>query len=112
MNNCCGNCNEEEDKSKAMYSIDYDGLIEKLEETRDELDSAIKILKNRKEKDSIINTILSKEYEDEEKSSIEEEPSADELLDYLIKIQKQRIPYKYYYYDDKDTFRYRPWFTF
>jgi len=110
MNNCCGNCNEE-DKSKAMYSIDYDGLIEKLEETKNELDTVIKILKDRKNKDNVINTILSEEYEDEEKDSVDK-LDVNELIDLFKDIQKQKVPYYYRYYDDDDMFRYRPWFTF
>ena len=106
----CNGCNDE-DTSKAMYSIDYDGLIEKLEETRDELDTVIKILKNRKEKDNMINTILSEEYEDDTQ---EDEIDVDELLKIIkdLKQKKTISPYKYHWYGDKDMFRYYPWFTF
>lgn len=104
MNKC--NCNScDIDKSKAMYSMDYDGLIEKLEETRSELDTVIKILKDRKEKDNIINTILSEEYEDDKVDEI----NVDDLLQTIKRMQRQQQPYTW---KKPYTWYYYPWITF
>ena len=51
--------------SKAMYAVDYDNLIERLISARDEIDSLINLLEDRKAKDDVINSILSTEYEEE-----------------------------------------------
>lgn len=62
-NNCCGNMCKND--SKAMYSVDYDSLIEKLTHTRDEIDNMINTLESRKNMDKTINDILSSDYDDE-----------------------------------------------
>lgn len=109
--NCCNYCNDdEEDKSRAMYSIDYDSLIERLEKTRNEIDDTIKLLKDKKNKDDIINSILSEEYEEEEREKTPSKPDAKDLLDELIKIQQKRIPYRYYETTPKDFLFYPPWY--
>ena len=109
--NCCNYCNDdEEDKSRAMYSIDYDSLIERLENTRDEIDATIKLLKDKKNKDDIINSILSEEYEEEEKEKAFSRKDTKDLLDELIEIQKQRIPYRYYYNNIPNDVFYPPWY--
>lgn len=87
-----------------MYSTDYDSLIERLTKTRDEIDDTIKILERRKEKDSVINNILSNDYEDEAKEEAEE---LEKLLKDILKgeavekiITNNKLPYRYrrYYY--------------
>lgn len=51
--------------SKAMYTADYDNLIERLISARNEIDDLINLLEDRKAKDDAINSILSTEYEEE-----------------------------------------------
>ena len=59
---CTGSCSNE---SKNMYSADYDSVIDSLKHTRDEIDTLIRQLENRKNKDKVINDILSSDFEDE-----------------------------------------------
>ena len=110
MNNYC-NCKDDScsigDKSKNMYSIDYDSLIERLERTRDEIDETIRILSNKKMKDSVINDILSSD-DDETITANEVEEMLRELdkkrnNSYTTNVKtplyyKYRYPYKYYPY--------------
>lgn len=88
MNNYC-NCNSKtcsSDTSKAMYSADYDALIEKLTKTRNEIDDTIKILEDRKEKDTFINNVLSSDYDEIEEDSVKEEDvELKKLLDDIMK---------------------------
>lgn len=98
---CCCNSYTNNDGLKAMSSIDYDSLIERLEEARDEINAVIKILCDRKDKDNMINSILSSNYEEEDEKEDEEKKESkdtdiDELLKIFRDIQKQRTPYKYY----------------
>lgn len=87
MNNYC-DCNSKtcsSNTSKTMYSADYDTLIEKLTKTRNEIDDTIKILEDRKEKDTFINNILSSDYDKiEEDSAKEEDEELKKLLDDII----------------------------
>lgn len=83
MNNYCCNSNKCENDSKAMYSVDYDSLIEDLTHTRDEIDSLIKTLEARKYKDKTINDILSSDYE-EEKQDDTDVKELEKLLKYII----------------------------
>ena len=110
VNNYC-NCKDDScsigDKSKNMYSIDYDSLIERLERTRDEIDETIRILSNKKMKDSVINDILSSD-DDEIVTANEVEEMLRELdkkrnNGYTTNVKtplyyKYRYPYKYYPY--------------
>lgn len=67
-------CNSDKCKndSKAMYSVDYDSLIEDLTHTRNEIDDLIKTLEARKNKDKAINDILSSDYEEKKEAADEE----------------------------------------
>ena len=109
MNNYC-NCNSKtcsSNTSKAMYSADYDALIEKLTKTRNEIDDTIKILEDRKEKDTFINNVLSSDYDEIEEDNVKEEDSVKEedaelkkLLDDIINgtattSTTTTIPYRY-----------------
>lgn len=80
MNNYCCNSNKCGNDSKAMYSVDYDSLIEDLTHTRDEIDSLIKTLEARKYKDKTINDILSSDYEEEKQDDIDVKRELEELL--------------------------------
>ena len=101
---CCGfNC---DDSSRNMYSIDYDSLIERLENTKKEIDDTIRILENKKAKDNIINDILSREDEDDD---AEAEPLHEKC--HSIK-HKTPIRYKVYYPYNRHRypFEFYPWF--
>ena len=106
---CNDNCIKDYDESKAMYSIDYDSLIEQLENTRDEIDSVIKILYNKKEKDSVINQILS--YEDDTETSDNEDSKMDDILDTLRQIQKDKQKFPNFYYWWYPYYRYPTYYT-
>lgn len=103
MNNYC-DCNSKtcsSNASKAMYSADYDALIEKLTKTRNEIDDTIKILEDRKEKDTFINNILSSDYDKiEEDNAKEEDEELKKLLDDIMNgtatvSTNTTIPYRY-----------------
>lgn len=118
MNNYC-NCKDNKcdigDKSRNMYSVDYDSLIERLEKTKDEIDDTINLLKDKKRKDSVINDILSSEDDECECNDYKE---LEELIDEIRKnnnnytITNTRYPYKYRPYPYKYPFRWYPtiWF--
>lgn len=85
MNNYCCNSNKCGNDSKAMYSVDYDSLIEDLTHTRNEIDSLIKTLEARKYKDKTINDILSSDYEEEKQNDIHVKEELEELLKDMMK---------------------------
>ena len=112
MNNYC-NCRDDRcdigDKSRNMYSVDYDSLIERLEKTRDEIDDTINLLKDKKMKDSVINDILSSDDDECECQEIEELIDKAKGKNYTI--TNTRYPYKVIY-PYKYPFRWYPtvWF--
>lgn len=81
-------CNIDNDKSNFSCSIDYDSLIERLTATRDEIDNLINVLKNREAKDSVINEILSSEYEETEEKN-EESDEYKKIIEEVLKKNKQ-----------------------
>lgn len=102
----CGGCDEQ---SKINF-VDYDSLIEELQETRDKINNLIKILEHKKLKDDAINQILLSNYDDESQQEQQhqkqyQEQQDDELLEILEKILEKigdhkvydyRYPYQWY----------------
>lgn len=112
VNNCCGNSEKCSNDSKAMYSVDYDSLIEDLTHTRDEIDTLINTLKARKNKDKTINDILSSDYEDDCLEEDDDKSELDKLLEDIMKDTPiYPYPYRYhpnYYWISKSP--YKVWF--
>lgn len=90
--------------SKSMYSADYDNLIERLTSIRDEIDSVINVLNDRKVKDNAINSILSKEYEEEDEGILTEKD-----IDLLKKVLgRNNATVTYVPYSKKYPFQWYP----
>lgn len=105
MHNYCCSSDKCKNDSKAMYSVDYDSLIEDLTHTRNEIDDLIKTLEARKNKDKVINDILSSDYE--EKKEVDGE--LKELLEDIMEKDIDEIVRKY---PNTTKYPYRPyWWT-
>lgn len=76
-------CNCSDNFCNIKKSNEFDYIIEELKKTRDNIDKTIDLLESRIKKDSIIEEILSTDYDDEE----EEEKSGltDEEIEDIIK---------------------------
>ena len=113
MGNYCS-CNNDctDDELRSVYAVDYDSLIERLEKTRNEIDDTIKLLKNRKTKDAIIDDILSYD-EDDTSQDIEKLLNELKIKDYIATepsvVTNTKVPYKHKIcYPYKYPFRWYP----
>lgn len=95
MNNYCCSNNKSGNDSKAMYSVDYDSLIEDLTHTRNEIDILIKTLEARKNKDKVINDILSSDYEEEKEENSNTKELEELLKDIMEKTPSEIVKKKY-----------------
>ena len=102
MHNYCCSSDKCKNDSKAMYSVDYDSLIEDLTHTRNEIDGLIKTLEARKNKDKAINDILSSDYEEEKEVDKELEELLKDIMekdiDELVRKNPNTTMYRPYYW--------------
>lgn len=91
MHDYCCSSDKCKNDSKAMYSVDYDSLIEDLTHTRNEIDGLIKTLEARKNKDKAINDILSSDYEEEKEENIDTKELEELLKDIMEKTPSEIV---------------------
>lgn len=97
-------CNCSDNFCNIKKSNEFDYIIEELKKTRDNIDKTIDLLESRIKKDSIIEEILSTDYDDEEEE--EKNGLTDDEIEDIIKFISVVRPT--YYNDYKPQSLYVP----